>query len=94
MTKSEDKEAICRKRCVIKRKLKFENYGKYLEATQLDNKVNYQEKHVINVDSLKTDHKEFIKNNELILKTQQRFNSERHNVFIEEINLFNVAVKS
>ena len=29
---------------VIKRKLKFENYKKCLEATQLDNKINYLEK--------------------------------------------------
>ena len=27
-----------------------------------------------------------MKNNKLILKTQQRFKSEKHNVFIEEIN--------
>ena len=31
-------------------------------------------------------HKEFIRNNKSILKTQQRFKSERHNVFTEEIN--------
>ena len=30
--------------------------------------------------------KEFIKNNNLMLETQQRFKSERHNVFTEEIN--------
>ena len=29
---------------------------------------------------------EFIRNNKLILKTKQRFKSERHNVFTEEIN--------
>ena len=28
--------------------------------------------------------KEFMKNNKLILKIQQRFKSERHNVFTEE----------
>ena len=38
------------------------------------------------VDSLKKDQKEFIKNNKLILKTQQRFRSEKHNVFTKEIN--------
>ena len=38
------------------------------------------------MNSLKKDHIEFIKNNKLILKTQQRFKSERHNVFTEEIN--------
>ena len=37
------------------------------------------------MNSLKEAHKEFIKNNELILKTQQRFRSEKHNVFTEEI---------
>ena len=30
-------------KCVIKRKLKFENYKNYLEATQLENKINYPE---------------------------------------------------
>ena len=36
----------------------------------------------MDVDSLK----EFIKNNNLMLETQQRFKSERRNVFTEEIN--------
>ena len=36
-------------------------------------------------DYLKEDKKEFLKN-KLILKTQQRFKSERHNVFTEIIN--------
>ena len=36
--------------------------------------------------SFKKDHKEFIKNNKLIWKTQQRFRNERHDVFTEEIN--------
>ena len=39
-----------------------------------------------NIDGLKKNHKQFIKNNESILKTQQRFKSERHNVFTEEID--------
>ena len=30
--------------CVIKGKLKFENYKICLEATQLENKINHQEK--------------------------------------------------
>ena len=30
--------------------------------------------------------KEFMRNNKSILKIQQRFKSERHNVFIEKIN--------
>ena len=36
--------------------------------------------------SLRENHKEFIKNNKLILRSQQRFGSEKHNVFDEEIN--------
>ena len=41
---SEDKKAKGTKKCVIKRKLKFENYKNCLEATQLDNNVNCLEK--------------------------------------------------
>ena len=41
---SEDKKAKGTKKCVIKRKLKFENYKNSLEAIQLDNKINYLEK--------------------------------------------------
>ena len=41
---SEDKKAKGTKKCVIKRKLKFENYKNCLEATQLDNKIKYLEK--------------------------------------------------
>ena len=37
---SEDKKAKGRKKCVIKRKLKFENYKSCLGATQLQNKKN------------------------------------------------------
>ena len=56
------------------------------QKSQRDDKINYLGKNEINVDSLKKDHKEFIKNNKLILKTQQRFKSERQNVVTEEIN--------
>ena len=41
---SEDKKAKDTKKCVIKRKIKFENYQNFLEATQLDNKMKYLEK--------------------------------------------------
>ena len=36
--------------------------------------------------SLKENHKEFIKNNRKILKSQQRFKSKKPNVFTEEVN--------
>ena len=53
----EDKKAKDTKKCVIKRKLKFENYKNCLEATQLDNKIKYLEKNKIDIDSLKKNHK-------------------------------------
>ena len=37
---SEDKKGKDTIKCVIKRKGKFENYKNYLEATQLDNKID------------------------------------------------------
>ena len=51
-----DKKAKGTKKCVIKRKLQFNNY------------------------------KDCLLNNEIILKSQQRFKSERHDVYTEEIN--------
>ena len=41
---SEDKKAKDTKTCVIKRKLKLENYKNCFEATQLENKIYYPEK--------------------------------------------------
>ena len=58
---SEDKKAKGTKECVMKRKLKFETYKISLPATQLENKINHLEKNEIDIDSLKKDHKEFIK---------------------------------
>ena len=72
-------------KCVIKRKLKFESYKNCLEATQLDDKINYIEKNKIDIDGIKENHKEFIKNNKSILKTQQRFKNERHNVLLKKL---------
>ena len=40
----EDKKGKDTKKCVIKRKLKFEDYKNCLEVTQLENEINYQEK--------------------------------------------------
>ena len=50
---SEGKKAKGTKKCVIKRKLKFETYKIRLETTQLDNKIKYLEKNKINIDILK-----------------------------------------
>ena len=38
------------------------------------------------MDYLQKNHKEFIKINKLLLKTQQIDKSEKHNVFTEEVN--------
>ena len=65
---SEDKKAKGTKKCVIKRKIKFENYRNSLEATKL-----------------KKNHEKFIRNNKSIIKTQQRFKSESHNVLLKKL---------
>ena len=74
----EDKKA----RYVIKRRLKFQDYENNLETAQIENKIKHLEKNKLDVDSPE----EITKNNKLLLKTQIRFKSERHNVFTEEIN--------
>ena len=78
----EDKKSTGTKKGIIKRKLKFKDYKNCLEADQIRNKINHLEKNKIDVDSPK----EFINKNKLISKTQQRFKSEKHNGFTEEIN--------
>ena len=59
----EDKKAKGTKKCVIKRKLKFDDY-KYC-----------------------------LLNNEITLKSQQRFKSERHDVYTEEVNKIALSTK-
>ena len=73
------------KRSVIK-KLKYENYKNCFEPTQLDNKINHEEKNKIDTDSLKKDHKVFIKNNKLILKMQKRYGTIKNIVSKKEVN--------
>ena len=65
---SPPKKAKGTKKCVIKRKRKFEDYKNCLELVQLDNKINHLRKNKIDVDNLKEVHKTFIKN-KLILKS-------------------------
>ena len=83
---SDNKKAKGKRKCVMKRKLKFENYQNCLEGTQFENKINHLEKNEINIESINKYHLEFIKDNKLMLKTQRIFKSERHKVFTEEIN--------
>ena len=40
----EDKKAKGTKKCVIKRKLKFQDYKNCLEAAQIENKIIHEEK--------------------------------------------------
>ena len=67
----------------MKRKFRFQNNQNCLEQAQIENKIKHSEKNKIDADSLKEDQNEFIKDNKLILKTQQRFRSEKHNVFTD-----------
>ena len=41
---SEYKNGKVTKKCITKRKCKFENYKSCLQATELENKINYLEK--------------------------------------------------
>ena len=62
---SGDKTAKRRKKCVIKGKLKFENYKNCLEETQLENKINHRENNKIYKDSFfryKRKDEEFLRN--------------------------------
>ena len=55
------KKKKAQKNDFIKRKLKSESYKNCLEATQLENKINYLEKKINNVDSRKKDHRKLKK---------------------------------
>ena len=68
------------------KKQKVQIWKNCLAATELMNKINYLKKNKITIDGIKENCKEFIKNNKSVLQIQQRFKSETHNVFTEEIN--------
>ena len=50
---SEQRKAKGTKKCVIEKRLKFENYKNCWKGTQLDDKLNYLEKNQTYVDNLK-----------------------------------------
>ena len=54
---SEDKKVKSTKKCVIKRKIQFENYKNCLEVTQLENNIYYLEKKLNSHGILKTQQK-------------------------------------
>ena len=51
------KKATSTKRFVTRIKRKFKNYKNFLKATQLENRINHLEKNIIDIESLKNDHK-------------------------------------
>ena len=57
-----DEKAKGTKKWVVKRKLKFQDYKNCLEAAQIENKINHLKKTKTDVDIVKEDQKEFIKN--------------------------------
>ena len=54
---AKDKKAKGTKKCIIKRKLKFQDYRNCLEAAQIERKINFLRKKRIDVDSLREDQK-------------------------------------
>ena len=73
----EDKNTKGSKRCVIKRKLKFDDYKHFLEATELENRINHLQQNNLGNNNLRKIMKNSLKNKKIILKSQQRFKSEK-----------------
>ena len=49
-------------------------------------KLKQLENNKLDVKSVRENHKEFMKSNNLILKSQQKFRREKHDEFTEEVN--------
>ena len=73
----EDKNTKGSKKCVIKRKLKFDDYKHFLEATELENRINHLQQNNLDNNNLRKIMKNSLKNKKIILKSQQRFKSEK-----------------
>ena len=93
-SKNEDKKPKGTKKCFIKRRIKFKDYNLCLEAIQFGNEMNQPDKNKSDVDSLTENHKQFIINNKLILKSQNSKDVEREKLiaFTEGIN--NIALSA
>ena len=81
----EDKKAKGTNNCVRKIKPKPRDYKNCLEVTQLESKITRPEEDKLNVDNLKEHHKEFVKNNNLILKPQQQFRRKKKMCSLKKI---------
>ena len=75
-----------KKKGIKKKKLKFKDYKHCLEATQPENKINQLKKDKIDIDHIWENHKDFIKNYILILKTQQRLRIKNQNTFAQVVS--------
>ena len=73
------------KKAKIKQKIKFEDYKNCVESNQFEKEIKYLEKNKLVADSLRENHKEFIKDNRLILKLQQRFKSKKHKMLLKKL---------
>ena len=56
--------------------------------------MNQLEKSKNDVNSSRGNHKELIKSDKKILKSQQRFRSEKHNVFTEGVNKIAISANN
>ena len=94
----ENKKAKDTKKCAIKRKLEYEHCKHCLKAAQLENENKPTKNNKVDVDSFIENYKELQwtiqeKKNELILKSQQGFRSEKYNVFSVEVNKIAFSAK-
>ena len=75
-----------RKMCQKKENFNLKIIKTVQKELKLKIKQTIQKKNQTDGYSVKEDHKEFIKTNKLTVKIQQRFRSEKQNVFTKEIN--------
>ena len=78
---NENKKNKRLKRCVIERKINFVDYRK---QNGYENEIICLGQDKIDVASHIDSHEGLTENNKFILKKQQRFRSEKHNVFTKE----------
>ena len=61
---------------------------KFLQAIKIENKIKHVQKNKNDIDShfcYKRNHKEIIKNNNIILETKQKLKSERHMFLLNKL---------
>ena len=78
--------------CAMKQNHKFWDYKNYLETNQHGKEINYLEKSKFVVNSLRKNHKDFMKNNRLMLKSKQRVWSKKSKEFTEDIKKIALSI--